>query len=103
MNDDANIEKLSLDILHYTVNNASHHNKMIGERYAPLAAEQMYREGKRTSRFRVATAGFISFVRTFFLKAGFLDGFPGFCIARFGAHSAYLKHLLLWEKQNAAK
>jgi hypothetical protein len=25
---------------------------------------------------------------------------PGFCIARFAAHHAFLKHLILWELQN---
>jgi hypothetical protein len=44
-------------------------------------------------------AGPVAFLHSYLLKAGFLDGFPGFCIARFAAHHAYLKHLLLWEMQ----
>jgi glycosyltransferase involved in cell wall biosynthesis len=94
------IEKLKGNLLHYSVEDAAYHHRLIGERYAPLAAEQMYKRGKRTSRLKIATAGFTAFFQTYFLKAGFLDGFPGFCIARFAAHHAYLKHLLLWEKQN---
>lgn len=95
----AGIEKLEHDILHYSVENAAHHHRMIGERYAPLAAEQMFEQGRRTSPFKIAAAGPSAFFQTYFLKAGFLDGFPGFCIARFAAHHAFLKHLLLWEKQ----
>ena len=100
MVENTTIEKLSADILHYTVKNAAHHHRMIGERYAPLAAEQMFQNGRRTSPLKIATAGFTAFFQTYFLKAGFLDGLPGFCISKFAAHHAFLKHLLVWEKQN---
>lgn len=99
MKENAAIGKLKNDILHFSVENASHHHRMIGERYAPLAAEQMYAKGRKTSPLKVAVAGFSAFFQTFFLKLGFLDGFAGFCIARFAAHHAFLKHLLLWELQ----
>ncbi len=33
------------------------------------------------------------------LKGGLRDGFAGFTIASFAAHHAFLKHLMLWEKQ----
>jgi glycosyltransferase involved in cell wall biosynthesis len=102
MNDGARIEKLNGDILHYTVEDASHHHRMIGTRYAPLAAEQMFERGKKTSAFKVATVGSATFLQNYFLRGGFLDGFAGFCIARFAAHHAFLKYLLLWELQNRA-
>lgn len=96
----AKVESLSGDILHYSWESAAHHERMIGERYAPLAAEQNFRRGKRTSPLKIASAAPIAFLQSYILKAGFLDGFAGFCIARFAAHHAFLKHLLLWEKQN---
>lgn len=99
----AKIEKLRGDIFHYGVENASYHNRMIGERYAPLAAEQMFQNGRRTSRLKIAAVGLTTFLHGFILKAGFLDGFAGFCIARFAAHHAFLKHLILWEIQNSSK
>jgi glycosyltransferase involved in cell wall biosynthesis len=96
------IERLSANILHYSIVSAAHHHKMIGERYAPLAAKQMFNDGRRTSPVRVATAGSAAFIRAYFLKLGFLDGFPGYCIARFAAHHAFLKHTMLWELQKSA-
>ena len=78
---------------------AAHHHRMIGERYAPLAALQMFEEGRRTSVLGVASAGPAAFVRSLILKGGFRDGFAGFTIASFAAHHAFLKHLMLWEKQ----
>lgn len=101
MSENARLEKLKGDILHYSVENAAHHHRMIGERYAPLAAQRMLADGRRTSRLKIFFAGFFAFVQTYFLKLGFLDGFAGFCIARFAAHHAFMKHLLLWEIQRS--
>lgn len=99
MQEGARVETLRGDLLHYSIRDAEHHNSMIGERYAPLAARQMYEAGRRTSAFKIATAGTTAFVRSFLLKGGFRDGLAGYAIARFAAHNAYLKHLLLWEMQ----
>jgi glycosyltransferase involved in cell wall biosynthesis len=99
MNPGARVETLEGDLLHYTSRDAAHHHRMIGERYAPLAARQMFEEGRRTSVLGVASAGPAAFVRSLILKGGFRDGFAGFTIASFAAHHAFLKHLMLWERQ----
>ena len=94
------IETLEGDLLHYTVRDAAYHHRMIGERYAPLAARQMYDEGRHTSALKIATAAPSAFIRSWILKAGFRDGLAGISIASFAAHHAFLKHLMLWEIQN---
>ena len=101
MDPGARVERLPGDLLHYTLQNAAHHHRMIGERYAPLAARQMFEEGRRTSVLGVASAGPAAFFRSLILKGGLRDGFAGFTIASFAAHHAFLKHLMLWEKQAA--
>ena len=103
MNNGSRVERLEGDLLHYTSQNAAHHHRMIGERYAPLAARQMFEEGRRTSVFAVASAGPAAFIRSWILKGGIRDGFAGFTIATFAAHHAFLKHLMLWEIQNTDK
>ncbi len=97
----ARVGEIGGDLLHYTSPNAAHHHRMIGERYAPLAAQQMLDEGRRTSVFSMMTAGPAAFIRSWILKGGFRDGLAGFTIASFAAHHAFLKHLMLWEKQTA--
>jgi glycosyltransferase involved in cell wall biosynthesis len=96
----ARLETLSGDILHYSVTDAAQHHRMIGERYAPLAAQQMLDEGRHTSPLKIATAAPSAFIRSYFLKGGFRDGLAGLTIASFAAHHAFLKHVMLWEKQN---
>jgi len=73
---------------------------MIGERYAPLGARQMFEAGRRTSPLKIGTAAPAAFLRSYVLKGGFRDGLAGLSIASFAAHHAFLKHLLLWEIQN---
>jgi glycosyltransferase involved in cell wall biosynthesis len=101
MDDGARVSTLAGDLLHYSVRDASHHHRMIGERYAPLAARQMFEQGRRASPLKIATASPLAFFRSFVLKGGFRDGLAGYSIARFAAHHAFLKNLLLWEMQDA--
>jgi (heptosyl)LPS beta-1,4-glucosyltransferase len=100
MNTGTRIETLRGDLLHYSMRDASHHRRMIEERYAPLGAEQMLREGKRTSSLQSSFAGPAAFIRSFILKGGFRDGQAGWMIAKMAAYHASLKHSLLNELQN---
>jgi glycosyltransferase involved in cell wall biosynthesis len=94
------VERLRGDLLHFSVRDAAQHHRMIGERYAPLAARRMHEEGRRTTPLRIAVAAPAAFTRSFILKGGFRDGVAGLAIARFAAHHAFLKHVMLWELQN---
>ena len=99
MDSGCRVGELGGDLLHYTSPNAAHHHRMIGERYAPLAAQQMFEAGRRTSALSVASAAPAAFLRSYLLKGGWRDGLAGFVIAAFAAHHAFLKHLMLWEMQ----
>jgi glycosyltransferase involved in cell wall biosynthesis len=96
----ARVETLPGDLLHYSMRDPEHHRRMIDERYAPLGAEQMLQDGKRTSQLQISTAGPLAFVRSYLLKGGFRDGAAGLTIAKLAAHHAKLKHLLLHKLQS---
>jgi glycosyltransferase involved in cell wall biosynthesis len=99
MDEGTHVEKLRGHLIHLTVDSTEEHEQMIRERYAPLAARQMHERGRRTNWLRMNTAGPITFLSSYVLKLGFLDGRPGFVIARFAARHASLKHSLLNELQ----
>jgi hypothetical protein len=103
MESSARVEKLAGDILHYSGKDAAYHHRMIGERYAPLAAQQMIEEGRRTTPLKIATAAPSAFIASYILKGGFRDGLAGLSIASFAAHHAFLKHIMLWEKQKTER
>ena len=97
MDPGATTGQLKRDILHYSVESAEHHNRMIAERYAPLGAQRMLDTGRSSSPLKAVLSSWFAFFRAYFLKLGFLDGFPGFCIAYFAAHHTFMKHLMLIE------
>jgi glycosyltransferase involved in cell wall biosynthesis len=101
MNDGARVSTLPGDLLHYSMRDPDHHRQMIEERYAPLGARQMLRDGKRTSTMRAAVAGPAAFLRSFLLKGGFRDGRAGLTIANLAWLHASLKHDILSNLQNA--
>ncbi len=89
-------ERLSGDILHYTVQNASDHHQRI-DRYTTLAARELYQKGRRATPLSMLISPAVAFLRSYIIKLGFLDGAQGVAIARFAAHYVFLKNLKLWE------
>jgi glycosyltransferase involved in cell wall biosynthesis len=99
----ARVEQLTGDILHFSVDSVAHHSRMIQERYAPLGAAAMRTAGRTTSPLQIALEPIAAFISTYVLKLGLLDGLPGLAISYFAAYNVFLKHLLLYESQNARK
>lgn len=85
------IGRLSGDLLHYTVGSFEEHQEKV-ERYAALAGQQLYLEGKRSWRAAVWFAAPWSWFQNFFLRGGFLDGYQGALIARMAARAVRLKY-----------
>lgn len=91
---------LSGDIFHYSYRNLSHHLRKIDE-YTDKMAIERYRNGRRFNLFKAIFAPSAEFLKKYFLKAGFLDGFPGFCVAMTSAHYTFLKQAKLYELQKS--
>jgi hypothetical protein len=96
----AKVETLTGDLLHYSMRDPEHHRQMIEERYAPLGAQQMFADGKRTSSVAKLLAGPLTYLRSLVLKGGWRDGRAGLTIAKLAAHHASLKHEILYKIQN---
>lgn len=64
-------------------------------RYSTAGALRMAAEGRSASVAGAALRGLWSFVRTYVLRAGFLDGREGFVLAVANAEGTYYRHLKL--------
>jgi glycosyltransferase involved in cell wall biosynthesis len=93
---DGEVKRLSSNILHYTVRDASEHHLRM-DRYTTLAAQQAFAQAGRASLGTTLFSPLAVFLRSYFFKLGFLDGIQGLAIARFAAHYEFLKQLKLWE------
>src|ERR1041384_2257648 len=82
---DGAIARLTGDLLHFTVKDASEHHLRI-DRYTRLAAEQAHAQGKRASIASIIFSPLLTFIRSYVFKLGFLDGLQGYAIPRFAAH-----------------
>lgn len=69
-------------------------------RYAELGAQMLYAKGVRSSIGKAIVKGLWTFIRTYFLRAGFLDGGHGLMLAISSAEVAYYKYIKLLELQN---
>ncbi len=90
--------KLSGDLHHYTCPNLRAHLEKVGY----FGEIFLQRQIERGSRWSTANAVFRSgwrFFRAYFLRAGFLDGFPGFYIACFTCYSTFYRYALLFEHE----
>ncbi len=66
-------------------------------RYTSMAARQLHTQGRSTNRVLIVVRFPITFFQTYFLKANFLNGFPGFVWSLFCGIYPVVKYLKLYE------
>jgi glycosyltransferase involved in cell wall biosynthesis len=92
-----NMQQVSLNapIIHYSYASISDFlNKM--QSYSNLFAAQ--NKGKKSSSvFKAITHGVFAFIKSYFLKRGFMGGYEGFVISSYNANTAFYKYLKLYE------
>ena len=96
---DGPIAKLSGDLHHYSFPTLSSHVAKINP-FADLFLQQQQARGKRFSLICAVFRPFWRFFRAYFVKLGFLDGFPGFYIAWATAFGAFVRHSRLYEVEH---
>lgn len=79
------------DLLHYTVMTLDEHHQRLG-RYTTLAAEEMRARGQRPGMLSLLLAPPATFLKSYLLKFGFLDGRAGLMIAGFAAYYVFLRN-----------
>jgi glycosyltransferase involved in cell wall biosynthesis len=84
------VDALEGDLLHFPFENWQDHLQRI-DRYTQLAAAGARAKGARGSILKLAFSPPISFLRSFILRAGFLDGWRGLLIAAAGARYVFLR------------
>lgn len=89
---------LNGDLLHYSYYSRQDHLKQI-EYFGDIAANELFSQGKRSGWLKITVKVIAQFVKSFFLKKGFLDGRTGLTISRLSAYATYRKYLKLLELQ----
>lgn len=93
---DGPVATLKGDLHHFSFPSLSSHVAKINP-FADLFVKQQIEKGRRFSIFSAVFRPWWRFVRAYFFKLGFLDGFPGFYIAWATAFGAFVRYSRLYE------
>ena len=92
---------LNAPIEHYTESRLSEILKKI-DRYSTLAAEEAFREGRRSSVWGALARAELTFVQDYILRLGFLDGRQGLVLSVTDAVNKFFKYAKLSELNRQA-
>ncbi len=88
---DGCVGHLEANLLHFTCESLSEHLKTM-DRYTTLAAEEIVARRKKISSSRIFLDPAWTFIRTYLIQRGFLDGMEGLAIAHMAALYTFLKY-----------
>ncbi len=85
------VGELKGDLLHFTCDSLAQHLRTL-DRYTTLAAQALVASGKAAPLRRLVIDPPWTFVKSYFVQRGFLDGTPGFIIAAMASFYTFLKY-----------
>jgi len=84
------------DMFHYSYYSINQHIAQFNS-FTEIGAEEAFKKGKKSNIFIIITKGVWKFIRDYFFKLGFLDGYYGFVICSLSAQATFAKYLKLRE------
>lgn len=100
MEKDAAVKHLKGDLFHYSYYSLDHH-LLQQKKYASMSARELYTCGKRSSLLKITVNPVLNFMKLYFLKLGFRDGYEGYLIARISAMTVFMKYIYLMDLSRA--
>lgn len=88
--------RLKNSIYHYPYVDISHHLEKFN-RYSSLFAQDAFKKNEKFKFHQLLWRTFIRFIKAYFLKRGFRDGFAGFVIAVLQSFDVFLRYAKLYE------
>jgi len=96
------IGQLKNHLLHYSYLDFSQVLAKV-EAYSSASAQQAFNRGERGSILKGVAHGLWAFIRTYVLRAGFLDGAHGLALSISNAQTSYYKYVKLWAMQHSKR
>jgi len=102
MKEGSTIKHLEGDLFHYSFYSLDHYI-LQQKKYAEMSAKALLAQGKHGSLGNVIMNPVLTFLKLYFLKQGFRDGYEGFLIAKMSSFTVFLKYAYLNEMQKQPK
>jgi len=93
---------LAGDLEHRTYRDIADHLRTI-DRFTSVGAGELQARGRSGALAGMLLNAPAKFVKMYVLKAGFLDGLPGFIVAVLGSYYVFLRYAKLWEMQRVRR
>jgi hypothetical protein len=90
------------DILHYSYYTRREHVAQV-HNFAGIAAKALYENGERSNYLKLLYKPMARFIKSYFIRRGYLDGSAGLTIARMTAFSSFLRYRKLLTLQHNPK
>ncbi|MCB0395927.1 MAG: glycosyltransferase family 2 protein [Flavobacteriales bacterium] len=87
--------KLKGDLLHFSFYTVAQHKEQ-ARKFASIAAHAMHKQGRKAGWWSIFIHPPAKFIRNYFLKAGFLDGYNGLRICLISSLTTYRKYKMLY-------
>lgn len=86
-----NIQQLDGDLYHYSFDSISDHLQTI-DKFTEIGAQELIKKNKTFNMFSPITHGLWLFIKIYFVKRGFLDGYAGFLVATLSFMHVFIKY-----------
>ncbi len=93
-NGNVNIKHLNGDLLHYSYYSIKDHLSQFNN-FTEIASNELFEKNKKVSFIKIFFSPIALFVKTYFFRLGFLDGFNGFLIAISSSYATFIKYAKL--------
>jgi glycosyltransferase involved in cell wall biosynthesis len=98
---DANVGYIKGDMLHYSYYSISDHVKQV-DYFTEISARILYENGRKPSLLKLLLSPIFKFIRDYFFKSGWMDGYYGLIICAISSCAVFIKHSKLkelWKEQ----
>ena len=90
------VNNLKGSLHHFTYRNIRDHLERINT-FSDLGAQKLYAQKKKCHWYHLALVPFLNFLKSYFWRAGFLDGFAGFVVSTLHGYSVFIRYAKLKE------
>jgi glycosyltransferase involved in cell wall biosynthesis len=102
MNEGSEVSLLQGDLFHYSFPSIDHHLEVV-EKFTTIMAREGFEKKKKVGWMSLLFSPLWKFIKSYFVKKGFLDGYYGFVVCMISAHATFIKYVKIKELINNEK
>ncbi len=99
---DVRVDKLDGDLLHYSYYDIAQHIAQANH-FTNMTAALAVEKGKSAGMLKIIFSPMVKFIRDYFIRLGFLDGYYGYVVCRISAQATFMKYAKIRQMKKEKK